>query len=47
MRAELDEKPIVMADPLSNMEFAKTNWSAGVTSRRGAAAIGAAAEGGR
>ncbi|WP_078285983.1 hypothetical protein [Mycobacteroides chelonae] len=39
MRAELDEKPIVMADPLSNMEFARKNWSAGVTSRRVAAAI--------
>lgn len=39
MRAELDEKPIVRADSLANREFAKMNWSAGVTSRRVAAAI--------
>ncbi len=39
MRAGLDEKSMGRADSLIDREFARTNWSAGVTSRRVAAAI--------
>lgn len=39
MRVEMDDKPTDGADSPVSVEFANSGWSAGVTSRRVAAAI--------